>query len=53
MTDAVEHAALQLDHLAQRSLMELDVGEVLEQDVHRLVPSVLELLARQRLAMPP
>src|SRR6476620_9725565 len=48
MVEAVERPALQLDRLAQRAAVELHVGEVLEQDVIRLVRRALELLAGQR-----
>jgi len=45
---AVERATLQFDRRAQRVTVELHVGEVLEEDVVRLVRWALELLPRQR-----
>ena len=46
--EAIERPAFQLDRRAQRTLVELHVGEVLEQNVNGLVRRALELLAGQR-----
>ena len=51
--EAVEPTALQLDHGAQRAPVELHVGEVLEQNVVRLVRRALELLAGERCSVRP
>src|SRR5215472_276163 len=51
--EAVERSALALDHCAKRVPVELHVGEVLEQDVVRLVAFTLELLAGEGRPMGP
>ena len=53
MVEALEPGALQFDDLAQRALVELHVGEVLEQDVVRLVGGTLELLASEHFPVRP
>jgi hypothetical protein len=53
MDEAVERSALALDHRAERVPVELHVGEVLEQDVVRLVAFTLELLAGEGRPMGP
>ena len=47
MVETIEPGALELADIAQRDSIELHVGEVLEQDVVRLVVRALELLPGQ------
>jgi len=42
--EALESGALEFAHVAQGAPIELDVGEVFEQEVVRLVVGTLELL---------
>jgi hypothetical protein len=43
--ETVKPGSLEFDYLAQAALVKLHVGEVLEQDVVRLIDGTLELLA--------
>jgi hypothetical protein len=47
VVEAIEPQTLELDDVTQGAPVELHVGEVLEQDVVRLVERALELLAGQ------
>src|SRR5256886_12139152 len=51
VVEAIEPGAVELADIAQRASIELHVGEVLEQDVIRLVVRALELLPGQGPAM--
>jgi hypothetical protein len=50
---ADEGATFELAGILERPLMELHMGVVVEQDVHRLVRRALELLSREHGAMTP